>query len=175
MKQKLILGVTGHRKLLNIDSLINVLHNKLQKLSNTYFFEAIISPLADGSDRIVAKILMDDFNAKLIVPLPFEKNEYKKDFSVISQKEFENFLIRSSRIYETGSLKDTTRNECYLNAGKEVVDQSDLLIALWNGKEANGIGGTGDIMKYAKENKKSILYINTKTFNVEGFLSNLKS
>ncbi|MFJ8953478.1 hypothetical protein ACIRO1_25525 [Streptomyces sp. NPDC102381] len=35
-------------------------------------------------------------------------------------------------------------------AGKEVVDQSDVLLAVWDGKPAGGKGGTADVVAYAQ-------------------------
>jgi hypothetical protein len=38
---------------------------------------------------------------------------------------------------------------------------------LWDGKKANGVGGTGDIVAYAKKKRKAILHINTETLEVD--------
>ncbi len=167
MSSLLKIGVTGHRKLKNIDELIKIVQVELKKISNSYLLERIISPLADGSDRIIAEVLMNGFAANLIVPLPFEKDEYTKDFSEDSKKQFDSYLEKASNLYEVDSLETNSRKECYFNVGKEVVNQCNVLIALWDGKPANGIGGTGDIVKYAKKKRKAILYINTNSLKVE--------
>lgn len=36
---------------------------------------------------------------------------------------------------------------------------SDFIIAVWNGKEARGLGGTGDIVKYANQTLKEVIHI----------------
>ena len=165
--QEVKLGVTGHRKTLQKDKLIKNVQNEVTNLSNSFLFKSIISPLADGADRIVTKILIDDFDSVLIVPLPFEKDEYKKDFSEDSKKEFDSNLEQAYSCYEVDSLEKNSREGCYFNVGKEVVDQCDILIALWDGKLAKGVGGTGDIVKYAIEIGKAILHINTDTYEVK--------
>lgn len=161
-------GVTGHRELLNSNILKKILSTELKKLlkkeDSQYF---VISPLADGADRIVAKILINDFNAELIVPLPFEKEEYQKDFSTISQKEFNELINKAIEIYEVTSLNDILRQIGYLKVGQEVVNRCDVLIAIWDGEDVRGVGGTGDIVMYAEQCKKPILYINTESLNIK--------
>ncbi len=36
-------------------------------------------------------------------------------------------------------------------AGVWMVDRSDRLVAIWDGKPAAGLGGTGDVVAYALE------------------------
>jgi hypothetical protein len=48
----------------------------------------------------------------------------------------------------------------YLAAGKRVVDMSDVMVAIWNGKPAEGLGGTADIVQYALAQKKPVIHIN---------------
>jgi len=169
IKKPIALGITGHIKYKFKKHINKIVEKELKKISIKYTFEEIISPLAEGADRLVAKMLIDDYEPKFIVPLPFEKNEYKKDFEEEdSKKEFDDFLVKSTNVYEVGSLKKNSREECYLNVGKEVVNECDILIALWNGKPSKGLGGgTGDVVKYAQEQNKPILHINTETFEID--------
>ncbi len=41
--------------------------------------------------------------------------------------------------------------EAFLAAGREVADNCDILIAVWDGLPAAGVGGTADVVKYAME------------------------
>jgi len=166
-------GITGHRYLSQekyirkVSKIQNSLILEINKLD--YVGSEIISPLAEGADRIVAKLLMDIFNMELTVPLPFQLNDYKEDFSEISNIEFDSLLHTASNIYEVSSLEVKIRDDAYFEVGKNVVDKCDILIALWDKKETKGIGGTGDVVKYAKEKNKPILHINTETLKVEWF------
>ena len=166
MKTPIVLGVTGHRSITS-DKIGNILDIEFEKLSKTYIFKTVVSPLADGADRVVANKLMDNYGTRLIVPMPFELKEYQKDFNKQSKEEFEKYRKRACSIYKVDSLKNNDRDACYLNVGKEVVDKCDILIALWDGKEVNGVGGTGDIVNYAQEKKKLILHINTETLEMD--------
>jgi len=166
-EKALKIGVTGHRILKNKKQIREVSVLAITKLSEAYRIDRIISPLAEGSDRMIAEVLTQDFGAKLIVPLPFEKVEYIKDFSEKSKRKFESCLEHSVCTYEVSSLKKETREEGYMRVGREIVDKSDLIVALWNGEEAKGAGGTGDVVDYAKKKGKTILHIDTNTLAVE--------
>lgn len=181
------LGVTGHRRLRYPDYIYKKLESELERLSIKYRFDEIISPLADGSDRFVAKYIMKKYKANLSAILPFQEKIYMKTFldnedeRKWSQNEFNGLLKKALNVEtiagaeeikyddsnEEKTRKQKERNICYLNVGKEVVDQCDILIALWDGKEANGDGGTGDIVDYAKKKRKAILHINTDTLEVK--------
>jgi len=174
-------GITGHRNILNVSKLTITLDKALKQLASSYKLGSIISPLAEGADRLVAEMLMDDYDSKLIVPLPFKMEEYKKDFSEKSTHEFNKLLEAVTCMYEVDSLDKHTRSDCYFSAGKEVVNKCDILIALWDGNEADGvskIGGTAYVVDYARKQNKPIIHINTSTdkydvqyINFEGILS----
>ena len=41
-------------------------------------------------------------------------------------------------------------------AGKSIVDSCEMLIAIWDGKPARGLGGTGDVVRYARKTGKAV-------------------
>lgn len=47
----------------------------------------------------------------------------------------------------------------YLAAGKKAVDSCDVLLAVWDGHDAAGKGGTGDIVSYARATGKTVAVI----------------
>ena len=54
------------------------------------------------------------------------------------------------------------RTEGYLRVGRKVVDTCEILIAIWDSKTAKGKGGTAEIVKYALERKRTILWIDAE-------------
>src|SRR5207245_1091102 len=104
-----------------------------------------VSPLADGADRLFAKeALARGF--ELDSPLPFSQGEYEKDFSTLeSVEEFRELLKRADcHVFELdGPTHDDKRAAAYESVGRVVVDQCDVLVAIWNGEAAQGAGGTG--------------------------------
>lgn len=156
------IGVTGHQNLISIK-----VKKWVQKSLSEYLskYDGIVgfSCLAEGADQVFAEeILKKGFNLVAIIP----SHNYEKSFSNKSARvNFNNLLLRSSNIINL-SFKNPSE-EAYWEAGKTIVDSSDLVLAIWNGKEAEGLGGTGDIVKYAMSKGKTILHfdISKKSIN----------
>ena len=55
--------------------------------------------------------------------------------------------------------KRQSKQESYLEASKKVVDAADLLLAVWDGKPAKGLGGTADIVRYARQELKQVIHV----------------
>jgi hypothetical protein len=53
--------------------------------------------------------------------------------------------------------------EAFYEAGKRVVQISDLMIAVWNGKPAAGLGGTADIVKYSLASGKPVVHLHPES------------
>jgi hypothetical protein len=51
--------------------------------------------------------------------------------------------------------------KAFYEAGKEVVNRSEILIAVWDGKAARGLGGTADIVHFAQSRSKRVLHLDT--------------
>jgi hypothetical protein len=108
----------------------------------------VVSPLAEGSDRLVAEAARA-MGAELFFPLPFPVDQYKLDFPN-SAGTFVD-LLGKGQAFEIDGLRDgkLRQEESYEAVGRFVVGSSDLLIAIWDGEPALGIGGTGHIVRFA--------------------------
>jgi hypothetical protein len=151
-------GVVGH---------LDLIATEKQKISITEFFRDLadrypnspvylFSSIAEGADRFVAKIFLglkhEEESLKerfeLMVPIPFDAEEYKKDFDDSSKKEFDTLIKEAKRSFCIGYEGiAVSRPEQYLKAGKFVADSSIILIALWDGEEGK-TGGTSDIVRH---------------------------
>ena len=150
----IVLGVTGHR-----DISPNAIKRIKQQL-NDAFYElkqyypntplVLITPLAEGADRLVADIALEH-DVELCVALPMSSDEYQKDFSSPeSRKRFTDLLQASKGCHViTGFDPEQQRDLCYANVGRWLVDHSDILIALWDGQMNELSGGTGEVVQYA--------------------------
>jgi hypothetical protein len=49
--------------------------------------------------------------------------------------------------------------EAYWAAGKHVVEATDLLVAVWDGLPAGGLGGTADVVHYAEDLGRDVVRI----------------
>ncbi len=123
----------------------------------------VVSPLAEGADRIVAETALEQ-DAELIALLPFARSEYVQDFdSAASRAEFAALLERATNVIELGGARETEsdRETAYAEVGAMVVARSDVLIALWDGEEAAGTGGTAQIVRLAQEGRRPVLWLPT--------------
>jgi hypothetical protein len=55
------------------------------------------------------------------------------------------------------------RHYAYRWSGEYVVNHCDLLIAIWNGKAETRVGSSAQIVKYARKNGRSLVWINSAT------------
>lgn len=178
------IGVTGHLTLQNkiviqrsirsvlseLESMINI---KKYKIPWTF---VIISPLAEGSDRIVVEEIlgwhsegMQDPVLEVVLPLPLE--DYTHDFKTESSREqFKDLLAKAGSIINLSG--GPTREDAYLKAGQYVASRCDVLIAIWDGKKAHGKGGTGEIVEFARKYKRCIFWINSVTGEIKDYCPN---
>ena len=108
----------------------------------------IVSSVAEGADRIVAEA-GHAAGFALEVVLPFGRAEYAGDFETQASKaHYEQLLGRAAAVFElNGDAKERPR--AYEAAGLVMLANIDLLIAIWDGEEAAGIGGTAQIVSRA--------------------------
>lgn len=155
------IGITGHQKLKD-ESLWDWVNSEFNKVFNkniNQFFG--ISSLAVGADQLFADAVLKR-GGSLHVIVPFDGYELKYSRGEERQNYFR--LLHQASTVDVLE-KEESEEASYLAAGKKVADISDLLIAVWDGKPAAGLGGTADIVQYATRNNKKIIHINpiTKT------------
>ncbi|MCF0061356.1 hypothetical protein MUK70_19135 [Dyadobacter chenwenxiniae] len=163
-------GITGHINLsasqievvrpLVKSALINII--SFCEYSNGPIDNRVFSsPIAAGADTLFAEIVLQEFGKGLRIILPFEKDEYLKDFkSGESVDQFKKLLDKADQVEVIGSVDQAERDELYENVGRRIVDENQFLIAIWDEEEARGRGGTGEIVAYAQKKGKDVLVIN---------------
>ncbi|MBM7618516.1 hypothetical protein JOC95_000358 [Bacillus tianshenii] len=165
MSKQLVIGITGHRR-------IHTYFQQRIAQETDYFLKRIKgenqdchlvlqSPLAEGADRIAAKAaLLNGF--ELIVPLPFEIEEYRKDFdSEKSKMEFEELSSQATKVFvpELTDFKLKNRDDGYLRVGSYLAQSSHILLSLWDlRKDLELKGGTAHIIHYQLEGFPHDLY-----------------
>ena len=165
-------GVTGHRPnklqsadeqllrhqihtaLLSLKEITTDLHHSARAL---YLPEPpvlrVISPLAEGSDRFVADAGLS-LGFELQCPLPFPREEYEKDFeSEDSRERFHELLSQATAVLELDGSRNTSESpdlesRSYEAAGRVVLNQSDVMIAIWDG-DTGEKGGTAQMVTEA--------------------------
>jgi hypothetical protein len=118
----------------------------------------VLSPLAEGADRILTKGFLHHQGTKLTAILPMSIEKYLMDFpSDESKIEFHHLLDQAEETIELPHR--ASRDEAYAATGKCILDHCDLLIAVWDGQAAKGEGGTGEIVRIARERGLPIAWI----------------
>jgi hypothetical protein len=54
---------------------------------------------------------------------------------------------------------DEPTEEAFWSAGRYVVDHADQVLAVWDGQQAGGLGGTADVVAYARAKRKPVTRI----------------
>jgi len=184
------IGVTGHRRLADpaaiealvrnaIDGVVESLFpaeskriiDRVRQQGTTPISFRVLSPLAEGSDRVVARAVLGCPNARLDAVLPLVLEDYLADFaSEESRKEFEELFSRSRRPvslrtrrieddrHDPGDQADL-RREAYTKVGQYVVDHCDVLIAVWDGEPSRGRGGTAETVEYAIRQHRRVIQV----------------
>ena len=155
----LVIGITGHRILTDIDKIEAGIDEALKRIESACPGRPwkIVSALAEGADRLVVRRVLAMRPALLVVPLPLPEIEYKKDFrSAESIEEFDR-LVRGAEVVSLPPV--TTTEAAYLRAGDFVVDHADALICLWDGQQAQGQGGTANVVHRARERGLPIAWV----------------
>ena len=160
------LGITGHRFLPEIEAIIAGVENALQRILETFPGSdfRVLSSLAEGTDRILAKRLLMIPNTILWVPLPLPEAEYLQDFKTTQSKQ--EFLMLLGKAEKVFSLPVTdSREEAYLAAGKYILDHCDLLMTIWDGKPGRGAAGTSAIIALARKRGLPMAWIHADDRN----------
>lgn len=178
-------GVTGHRDRPGLESkaVLDAVRQSLDRIKgiaqeifeqNRELFDSgqedpvlrLVCSLAKGADRLVAREALSK-GYKLHAILPFPRGVYVKDPDLGPVEDFQSLLddVNTEKVFELDNtcLSDKRlRDESYEAAGRLVLRQSDVLIAIWDGKPEEGVGGTGQIVREARAVEIPILHINTE-------------
>jgi hypothetical protein len=152
------IGVTGHQKL-PAKSLSWVMARIDDFLENAERPLVGITSLAIGADQLFAqRVLAHSGEIHAIIPHTDYVNTFKTD---TSRRQYESLLGTATNVEILGG--STSLEMAYLLAGYRVVDLSDAILAIWDGRPAAGQGGTGDAVKYAVDQGVRVLHVNPIT------------
>lgn len=171
MQEKKIyrIGISGHRDLKKERTaeyrmvLIRILVALYETAKSKGKTLRVVSPLADGADRLMvytAKKLGIDYE----VFLPMDQELYEKDFDDASLAESRTLLKGAEKIAVAPLCEGCNetnitdygvwRDQQYQTMGFALVDSVELMVFMWDGDETVKVGGTYDILSYAKQRGK---------------------
>ncbi len=154
----MIAGITGHQNLGDQETISWVEDCLIQEIPK-YHITKGLTCLAIGADQLFAEVL-EQFYIPYIAIVP--SDGYEGTFENESARE--NYFSYLAKADDTIRLNfPSPSEEAFYAAGKHIVDYCDILFAIWNGKPAKGLGGTGDVVEYASRKKKKVIHINPVT------------
>jgi hypothetical protein len=159
-REFLRIGVTGHRFLAELDRLRTAIDLGVQRLSEIAggLQLHVMSSLAEGADRLVAERILARPGTKLTAVLAMPREMYVQDFqSAESKQEFAALLARACEVVDLPPKQN--RDQCYEAAGEYILDHCDVLFALWDGHQAQGLGGTGALVAKARQKSFPLIWI----------------
>lgn len=161
-----IVGVTGHRSdRLSADleplvrarlreALLTVQHNRLPAECR------LVSGLADGADQIAAdEALALGWSLKAI--LPFSAPEYLDHMpSPALRLSLARLLARSVSIaLANGETASAPTGSHYERLGEALVDEAHTLLAVWDGRPSDRVGGTYHVVQRARAKPIPVLWV----------------
>jgi hypothetical protein len=158
----LVVAVTGHRDLVadEAPAIRDKVRGLFESLSARYPDRRlqVMSSLAEGADQLVAEIALE-LGIELMVPLPMPRELYREDFcEAEARAHFEHLCGLASEVYELPLVKGNTaeaiarpgeaRSREYAQVGVFLSAHCHILLALWDGKPSEQLGGTGQVVKF---------------------------
>ena len=160
LPSRIAIAVTGHRDIKQtkfLQSAVNSVVEKIQLLFPTYEF-TVYSCLAEGADQLLGRCLQERLPADLYVVLPLPELEYLKDFRTVESIKEYSFLKSLAKNIVTLPLI-YARPLAYRMANQFMLERSDIIVTIWDGKPAKGGGGTGEMISMARHSNWPLIWI----------------
>jgi hypothetical protein len=161
----LAIGFSGHRKLLDEDKCRSAIRGVLIEWSAKGAGVVYgVSSVAAGGDLLFAESCVDlGLPIRIMLPSPPEK--FREDFDEADWRRAERLMSLALSVEVAGVSEQN--DERYYECGIETVNQSQLLIVLWDGEPGRGMGGTADMVNFAKGQSRPTVWIHSVTGAVE--------
>jgi hypothetical protein len=158
----LVIAVTGHRNLCADErpGLCRAVRNFLVEMRDRFPDRRLqlLTPLAEGADQLVADVALE-LGLEVIAVLPMSTRAYRDDFQGPDRlHEFDQRLARMHEIIELPPVQGSApeahavpgseRDAQYAQLGVFLAAHCHLLLAIWDGKPSDQIGGTGDVVQF---------------------------
>jgi len=158
----LSIGVTGHRDLVpdELPAIRGRVTRFLLDLQEQFPDRPlrVLSPLAEGADQLVAEVALE-LGLTLMVPMPMKRELYSIDFKTDEQRaRFAKLYKQASEVFELPAIDKATdealskhgpaRDKQYAQLGVFLCAHSHILLALWDGKASEQLGGTAQVVHF---------------------------
>ena len=121
----------------------------------------MVGSLAEGADTMAADAALSR-GWQLDTVLPFGRDDYARDFDDAGAAALSERLQASANVLELSGSRNEPGGEAaaYERAGRVVLTQSDILLAVWDGDPPRGRGGAAQIVAEAVAHAIPVLVLN---------------
>lgn len=155
-------GWTGHRDLEEVITR-QAAAEVVKRLKQTHTAIVGVGSVAVGSDLAIAEAFHES-NAPLWLLLPETRSDFEPNAIPENAARIDTLLDVAADVQVT---RPTTTDERYMETGVAIVESADLLIAVWDGDAAGGLGGTADVVNYATSLGLPIIRIHPATGHID--------
>src|SRR5262249_9525306 len=124
--------------------------------SNTPAALRLHTPLASGADQLAAKSARST-GYQIHALLPFSADDYRQDFENGDElDEFERALDAADEIIALPGDR-AAPEDAYVRVGKKMIEAADIIVAIWDGQEGRGPGGTAHVVELARQSSVPVI------------------
>jgi hypothetical protein len=160
------IGVAGHRWIApEAVSVASVQCSAILQRARAHWGAVLaLSATAEGADAFFAEAAVS-LGIPLEIVRPFD--EYAADFTTRDARERYERLRAAARL-ETRLAFDRRSIEAYVAGMQWIVENSDILVAVWDGRAALGAGGTAHAVDQANRAGRPWIHLNVMNGRVSG-------
>ena len=158
----LVIGVTSHRNIpaREAEAIRQRVRDFFSRLRKDYPLLplVVLSSLAEGGDQWVAEEALAA-GSRLIAPLPMTRSDYEKDFDDPAARARFDVLCDTAEIIDVADVAGGRRRRVeapsgrerdlhYAQAGVYISEHCHILLAIWDGKISERLGGTAQVVRF---------------------------
>jgi hypothetical protein len=143
-----MVGMTGHAGL--PPSTAELVTTALRDTLHTYVPNLVgVTMLGPGADQLFARVVLE-LGGILHVVQPTTGMQYRDSFEdEAARRGYDELYGQASHVQVLGHTEST--EQAHMAGGRAVADHSSVLVAVWDGQPARGLGGTADVVVYARQ------------------------
>jgi hypothetical protein len=141
-----MVGMTGHQGLPT--PVAELVTAELRDTLSGYTPNLVgVTMLGPGADQLFARLVLE-LGGALYVVVPAA--EYRDGFEDSEAQAGYDELYARASYFEALEHTESTE-QAHMDGGQVVVDRSSVLLAVWDGEPSRGLGGTADVVAYARQ------------------------
>jgi hypothetical protein len=108
-----------------------------------------VTMLGPGADQLFARVVLA-LGGTLNVVQPTVGMQYRDGFEdEAARRSYDELYGQASHVQVLEHTEPT--EQAHMDGGRAVVDRASVLVAVWDGRPSRGLGGTADVVAYARE------------------------